>query len=422
MDKPNISVIGLGYVGLPVSVAFADAGYKVIGFDINKERIEQLKNNFDKTKEINTARLEKCNVNFTFVKSKLSNSNFHIITVPTPINEFKKPDFKHIISASELLAKLLKKNDIVVYESTVYPGATEEIAIPILEKISGMKINRDFSVGYSPERINPADPNHSFENIKKVVSASNLNALKIIEKVYGSVVKAGIYVASSIKVAEAAKVIENTQRDLNIALMNELVKIFDAMDISTNEVLEAASTKWNFLNFHPGLVGGHCIGVDPYYLIHKSQQIGVIPDLLISARKINDSMSSYFSMKIFNILNEKKVEINNSKILILGITFKENCPDTRNSKVVDLFKQLKTFRSNVDVYDPIVNVKEFKNEYGIDILNIPPKKYYDIVVITVGHQIFTDLGEKEIRKWCKPGGIIMDLKNTISKDEVDFTL
>jgi UDP-N-acetyl-D-galactosamine dehydrogenase len=235
-------------------------------------------------------------------------------------------------------------------------------------------------------------------------------------------VKAGIFVASSIKVAEAAKVIENTQRDLNIALMNELVKIFDAMDISTNEVLEAASTKWNFLNFHPGLVGGHCIGVDPYYLIHKSQQIGVIPDLLISARKINDSMSSYFSMKIFNILNEKKVEINKSKILILGITFKENCPDTRNSKVVDLFKELKTFRSNVDIYDPIVNVKEFKNEYGIDILNIPPKKYYDIVVITVGHQIFTDLGEKEIRKWCKSGGIIMDLKNTISKNEVDFTL
>ena len=250
-----------------------------------------------------------CNIYFTSDESKLSTSNFHIVTVPTPINEFKKPDFKYIISASEILAKLLKKNDIIVYESTVYPGATEEIAIPILEKISGMKINRDFSVGYSPERINPADPNHRFENIKKVVSATNLNALKIIEKVYGSVVKAGIYVASSIKVAEAAKVIENTQRDLNIALMNELVKIFDAMDISTNEVLEAASTKWNFLNFHPGLVGGHCIGVDPYYLIHKSQQIGVIPDLLISARKINDSMSSYFSMKIFNILNEKKVEL-----------------------------------------------------------------------------------------------------------------
>ena len=422
MDKPNISVIGLGYVGLPVSIAFDEAGFNVVGFDINKERIKQLKNNFDKTNEVKKNRLVECEINFTSVESKLTKSNFHIVTVPTPINEFKKPDFRHIISASELLAKSLKKNDIVVYESTVFPGATEEIAIPILENISGMKLNRDFSVGYSPERINPADPNHRFENIKKVVSASNLDALKIIERVYGIVVKAGIYVASSIKVAEAAKVIENTQRDLNIALMNEFVKIFDAMGVSTNDVLEAASTKWNFLNFHPGLVGGHCIGVDPYYLIYKSQQLGVIPDLLISARKINDSMSNYFAMKIFNALNEKQIEINNSKILILGITFKENCPDTRNSKVIDLVKELKSFRSSVDIYDPIVDVKEVYNEYGIDILNIPPKNYYNIVVITVGHQFFTNLGEKKIRKWCKPGGIIMDFKNTISKDEVDFTL
>jgi len=422
MKKQQISVIGLGYVGLPVSIAFDEAGYNVVGFDINKERIEQLKNNFDRTNEVNKTRLSKCKIYFTSEESKLTNSNFHIVTVPTPINEFKKPDFRYIISASELLAGLIKKNDIVVFESTVYPGATEEIAIPILEKISGMKLDRDFSVGYSPERINPADPNHRFENIKKVVSASNLDALKIIENVYGSVVKAGIHVASSIKVAEAAKVIENTQRDLNIALMNELVKIFDAIDISTNEVLEAASTKWNFLNFHPGLVGGHCIGVDPYYLIHKSQQLGVIPDLLISARKINDSMSNYFSMKIFNVLNEKKIEINKSKILILGITFKENCPDTRNSKVIDLVKELKSFRSSVDIYDPMVDVGDIKNEYGIDIINSPQNNYYDIIVITVGHQIFTDLGGKKIRKWCKKNGIIMDLKNTISKDEVDFKL
>ena len=422
MKKQQISVIGLGYVGLPVSIAFDEAGYNVVGFDINKERIEQLKNNFDRTNEVNKTRLSKCKIYFTSEEGKLTNSNFHIVTVPTPINEFKKPDFRYIISASELLAGLIKKNDIVVFESTVYPGATEEIAIPILEKISGMKLDRDFSVGYSPERINPADPNHRFENIKKVVSASNLDALKIIENVYGSVVKAGIHVASSIKVAEAAKVIENTQRDLNIALMNELVKIFDAIDISTNEVLEAASTKWNFLNFHPGLVGGHCIGVDPYYLIHKSQQLGVIPDLLISARKINDSMSNYFSMKIFNVLNEKKIEINKSKILVLGITFKENCPDTRNSKVIDLVKELKSFRSSVDIYDPMVDVDDIKKEYGIDIINSPPKSYYDIIVITVGHQIFTNLGAKKIKKWCKKNGIIMDLKNTIPKDEVDFKL
>mgnify|MGYP001268333120 CR=1 FL=1 len=422
MKKQQISVIGLGYVGLPVSIAFDEAGYNVVGFDINKERIEQLKNNFDRTNEVNKTRLSKCKIYFTSEEGKLTNSNFHIVTVPTPINEFKKPDFRYIISASELLAGLIKKNDIVVFESTVYPGATEEIAIPILEKISGMKLDRDFSVGYSPERINPADPNHRFENIKKVVSASNLDALKIIENVYGSVVKAGIYVASSIKVAEAAKVIENTQRDLNIALMNELVKIFDAIDISTNEVLEAASTKWNFLNFHPGLVGGHCIGVDPYYLIHKSQQLGVIPDLLISARKINDSMSNYFSMKIFNVLNEKKIEINKSKILVLGITFKENCPDTRNSKVIDLVKELRSFRSSVDIYDPMVDVDDIKKEYGIDIINSPPKSYYDIIVITVGHQIFTNMGAKKIKKWCKKNGIIMDLKNTIPKDEVDFKL
>ncbi len=422
MDKPNISVIGLGYVGLPVSVAFNEAGYKVVGFDTNKERIEQLKNNFDKTNEINVSRLAKCNVNFTTLESKLSSSNFHIVTVPTPINEFKKPDFKYIISASQLLGKILKKNDIIIYESTVYPGATEEIAIPILENFSGMKINKDFSVGYSPERINPADPNHRFENIKKVVSASNLNALKIIEDTYGKVVKAGIYVAPSIKVAEAAKVIENTQRDLNIALMNELVKIFDAMDISTNEVLKAASTKWNFLNFHPGLVGGHCIGVDPYYLIHKSQQIGFIPDLLISARKINDSMGKYFSMKIFNFLNENKVEIAASKILILGITFKENCPDTRNSKVLDIIKELKLFRSNVDIYDPVANKKEIKDEYNINVLDYPKENYYDLVVIAVGHQAFNDIGGKKIKMWCNSSGSIMDLKNTLPKHEADITL
>ncbi len=422
MEKKNISVIGLGYVGLPVSIAFDESGYNVVGFDLNKERINQLKNNFDKTNEINKKRLEKCNIDFTSAKNKLRKSNFHIVTVPTPINEFNKPDFKHIISASELLGKLLKKNDIIVYESTVYPGATEEIAIPILEKFSGMKINSDFSVGYSPERINPADPNHRFENIKKVVSSSNSNALKTIEDIYGDVVKAGIFAASSIKVAEAAKVIENTQRDLNIALMNELVKIFDTMGISTNEVLEAASTKWNFLNFHPGLVGGHCIGVDPYYLIHKSQQMGFIPDLLISARKINDSMGRYFSMKIFNFLNENSVEIANSKILILGITFKENCPDTRNSKVIDIIKELKSFRSNVEIYDPVANKKEIKNEYNINILDQPKENYYDLVVIAVGHQAFTDLGGQKIKMWCHPSGSIMDLKNTIPKHEADITL
>jgi len=422
MKKPTISVIGLGYVGLPVSIAFDEAGYNVIGFDLNKERIDQLVNNIDKTNEINEKRLLKSKVKFTVDENELGNATFHIVTVPTPIDEYNKPDFKYIIIASELLGKIIKKDHIVVYESTVYPGATEEIAIPILESISGMKINKDFSVGYSPERINPADPKHTFENIKKIVSASNSIALEKIEKVYADVVKAGIFSTSTIKVAEAAKVIENTQRDLNIAFMNELVKIFNAMELNTYEVLEAASTKWNFLNFRPGLVGGHCIGVDPYYLIHKSQQVGIIPDLLLSSRKINDSMSDYFANNILNILNDNKIDIVSAKILILGITFKEDCPDTRNSKVVDLINEIKSFRSKVDVYDPIANKNEIRKEFDIDLIDKPKVNKYELVVIAVGHQLFKNLGGKKIRTFCKKNGIIFDLKNTIPKNESDYSL
>ena len=422
MKKPTISVIGLGYVGLPVSIAFDEAGYNVIGFDLNKERIDQLVNHIDKTNEINEKRLIKSNVRFTVDENELGNATFHIVTVPTPIDEYNKPDFKYIITASELLGKIIKKNHIVVYESTVYPGATEEIAIPILESISGMKINKDFSVGYSPERINPADPKHTFENIKKIVSASNSIALGKIEQVYSDVVKGGIYTTRTIKVAEAAKVIENTQRDLNIAFMNELVKIFNAMELNTYEVLEAASTKWNFLNFSPGLVGGHCIGVDPYYLIHKSQQVGIIPDLLLSSRKINDRMSDYIANKILNILNDNKIDMVNAKILILGVTFKEDCPDTRNSKVVDLINEIKSFRSKVDVFDPIANKNEIRKEFDIDLIDKPKINTYELVVIAVGHQFFKNLGGKKIRTFCKKTGIIFDLKNTIPKNETDYSL
>ena len=403
-------------------IAFDEAGYNVIGFDLNRERIDQLVNNIDKTNEINEKRLLKSKVKFTVDENKLGNATFHIVTVPTPIDEYNKPDFKYIITASELLGKIIKKDHIVVYESTVYPGATEEIAIPILESISGMKINKDFSVGYSPERINPADPKHTFENIKKIVSASNSIALQKIEQVYSDVVKAGIYTTSTIKVAEAAKVIENTQRDLNIAFMNELVKIFNAMELNTYEVLEAASTKWNFLNFRPGLVGGHCIGVDPYYLIHKSQQVGIIPDLLLSSRKINDSMSDYFANNILNILNYNKIDMVSAKILILGITFKEDCPDTRNSKVVDLINEIKSFRSKVDVYDPIANKHEIRKEFDIDLIDKPKVNTYELVVIAVGHQFFKNLGGKKIRDFCKKNGIIFDLKNTIPKNETDYSL
>ena len=422
MKKPNISVIGLGYVGLPVAIAFNESRYKVVGLDLNEERIKQLKSNFDKTYEINEDRLKNCDINFTINPDKVSEADFHIVTVPTPIDEYNKPDFKYIISASRSLGKSIKKGDIVVYESTVYPGATEEIAVPIIENVSGMKINKDFSVGYSPERINPADPNHTFENIKKVVSASNLKALKLIKETYEDVVKAGVYIASSIKVAEAAKVIENTQRDLNIAFMNELAKIFNAMEIDTNEVLDAASTKWNFLNFRPGLVGGHCIGVDPYYLIHKSQQVGIIPDLLISARKINDAMSSFYARKVLAILNMSQIDMADAKILILGITFKEDCPDVRNSKVVDLINEIKSFRSKVDVYDPIACTKEIINISKTHIIDKPNKNTYDLIIIAVSHREFKKLGGSKIRVWCKPNGMILDLKNTIPKNETDFTL
>ena len=422
MRKPNISVIGLGYVGLPVAIAFDEAGYNVIGIDLNEERINQLKSNFDKTYEISEDRLINCDINFTINPNTVSDANFHIVTVPTPIDEYNNPDFRFIISASQLLGKEIKKGDIIVYESTVYPGATEEIAVPIIENISGMKINKDFSVGYSPERINPADPKHTFENIKKVVSASNSKALKLIKQTYGDVVKAGIYTASSIKVAEAAKVIENSQRDLNIAFMNELVKIFNAMEIDTNEVLDAASTKWNFLNFRPGLVGGHCIGVDPYYLIHKSKQVGIIPDLLISARKINDAMSSFYARKVLAILNRNQIDMADAKILILGITFKEDCPDVRNSKVVDLINEIQSFRSTVDVYDPIASKKEIINESKIHLIDKPKKGRYDLIIIAVGHREFKKLGGSKIRVWCKPNGMILDLKNSIPKNEADFTL
>ena len=417
-----VSVIGLGYVGLPVAVAFSKANYEVIGFDVDKKRIDELSSNFDKTGEISNNDLEDCKIILSSNPNSIKTANFHIVTVPTPIDDFKKPDLSYIKNACVMLGKVITEHDVVIIESTVFPGVTEDIVVPILEKYSGLKLNDDFGVGYSPERINPADVNHRFENIKKVVSASNTDSLKLIEKIYGSVVKAGIHSATSIKVAEAAKVIENTQRDLNIALMNELVKIFNALEIDTNDVLEAASTKWNFLPFRPGFVGGHCIGVDPYYLIYKSQQVGVIPDLLISARKINDGMSSYFGQKIIKVLNKNNYDLNKSKVLILGLSFKENCPDIRNSKIIDLILELKTFNLNIEIFDPIVDFSEVKKTLNLEILSNPAKNQYDLIVITVPHLTFKNLGIKKIRSWCKDNGLILDLKNTFPKDKVDYTV
>jgi len=422
IDNIKISVIGLGYVGLPVAVAFSKANYQVVGYDLKKERINRLKLYQDETGEVSSRELKKINIKFSYNCEDIKNSNFHIITVPTPIDEYKNPDLSFIENASETIGKIIKKNDIVIIESTVYPGVTEDVVVPILEKFSKLSLNKDFSVGYSPERINPADKTHKFENIKKVVSASNLQALDLIEKVYGSVIKAGIYKAPNIKVAEAAKVIENTQRDLNIAFMNELVKIFNSLDISTNDVLDAANTKWNFLPFKPGFVGGHCIGVDPYYLIHKSQQAGVMPDLLLSARKINDGMSNYFAQRIFKLLNEKKLNINESKILILGLSFKEDCPDIRNSKIFDLILELKKFNANVDVYDPLVDPINININFDFQMVLEPVKEKYDLVIITVPHSIFKKIGIKSLRSWCNVNGSIMDLKNTFEKKLVDYTV
>ena len=422
LKKIKISIVGLGYVGLPVAVAFKKKNFEVIGYDINKTRIRKLKNNEDETGEVSSEDLKETNIFFTSDFTQLSKANFHIITVPTPIDDYNNPDLTIIKNACETIGKIIKKNDFVIIESTVYPGVTEEIAVPIIEKHSKLKLNKDFSIGYSPERINPADKEHKFENITKVISASNKSALTQIDKVYKSVVKAGIYKASTIKVAEAAKVIENTQRDLNIAFMNELVKIFDALNINTSEVLDAAATKWNFLPFKPGFVGGHCIGVDPYYLIHKSKQMGVIPDLLMSVRKINDGMSKYFAQKILKILNEKNLNFNQSNILLLGLSFKENCPDIRNSKIFDLIEELENFNIKVDAYDPIVNSNEVKNKYDLQIEKMPKKGKYDLVVIAVSHNFFKDLGIKKIKLWCNKSGSTIDLKNTFSQALVDYSI
>lgn len=418
----KISVIGLGYVGLPVAVAFSKKKFDVIGFDINQSRIEKLQKYQDETGEVSKADLKNSKIFFTLNYKDLLKANFHIITVPTPIDEFNSPDLSLIKKACETVSKIIKKNDIIIIESTVYPGVTEDIVVPIIEKRSGYRLNKDFSIGYSPERINPADKKNKFETITKVISASNKNALIKMNKVYGSVVKAGIYTAPSIKVAEAAKVIENTQRDINIAFMNELVKIFNALDINTNEVLNAAATKWNFLPFRPGFVGGHCIGVDPYYLIHKSQQVGVIPDLLLSVRKINDGMSRYFAQRILKILNEKNINFNKSNILLLGLSFKENCPDIRNSKIVDLIEELKSFNINIDIYDPIVNSREVKAKLGLQIKSKPNNSKYDLVIITVPHKFYKDLGVHKIKLWCKKNGSLIDFKNTFPQKLVDYSI
>lgn len=390
----KISVIGLGYVGLPLAVAFSDK-FKVIGFDVNEKRVEELNKFNDKTLEID---LEKLKNAITNNKMKLSSNiddikecNFYIVSVPTPVDKNNRPDLTPLLKASQSVGSVLKKGDIVVYESTVYPGATEEECVPVLEKFSNLKFNEDFFCGYSPERINPGDKEHTITKIKKITSGSTKKVADIVDDVYASIIKAGTFKASSIKVAEAAKVIENTQRDINIAFVNELAMIFEKMHIDTTEVLKAAVTKWNFLKFNPGLVGGHCIGVDPYYLTHKAQELGYHPEIILAGRRINDNMGKYAANRVVKLMIKHDKKINKAKVLILGITFKENCPDIRNSRVIDVVKELKEFGCNVDVYDPWADKNEVLREYNLNLIEKLNLNNYDAVVLAVAHDEFKNL-------------------------------
>ena len=426
----KIAIIGLGYVGLPLAVEFGKK-YMTVGFDINQSRIDELNRGTDSTLEVAGDELKEVIASsqdfdddglfVTTNPDHLKNSDFYIITVPTPTDKNNRPVLTPLIKASETVGRVLKKGDYVVYESTVYPGATEEECIPVLEEVSGLKFNEDFFVGYSPERITPGDKKHTVTKILKVTSGSTPEAAKVIDKVYNSVITAGTFVAASLKVAEAAKVIENSQRDINIAFVNELSKIFNLMDIDTLEVLEAAGTKWNFLPFRPGLVGGHCIGVDPYYLAQKAQEVGYHPEIILAGRRLNDSMGQYVASEIIKLMIQKDIKVKGSKILMLGITFKENCPDIRNTKAIDVYRQLEQYSASMSLLDPWANVEEVKHEYGIDIVNKidDVDEKYDAVVLTVAHKEFLDM---DIHSLVKEGGVLYDVKSILPKDTVDGRL
>lgn len=422
----KIGIIGLGYVGLPLAVEMAKK-FDVIGFDINKKRIAELSQGMDNTLEIESdALLQVLNSNdgkgmrLTDDITALKSSNVYIVTVPTPIDKYNKPDFKPLISASETVGKVLNPGDIVVYESTVYPGATEEICIPVIEKLSGLTFNKDFYAGYSPERINPGDKEHTVSKILKIVSGSTPEVADRLEAIYNQVITAGTYKAKSIKVAEAAKVIENTQRDINIAFVNELAKIFNRLDIDTNDVLEAAGTKWNFLKFKPGLVGGHCIGVDPYYLAQKAGEVGYHPEMILAGRRLNDSMGSYVAEEVVKLMIRKDINIKNANILVMGVTFKENCPDIRNTKVVDVVHAFQDYHTNVVVYDPWADPEEIRHEYNLISVNrIPDDMLFDAVVLAVAHDEFKSCS---IRDYCKDNHVIYDIKGFLPKEMVDSRL
>ena len=421
-DDLAIAIIGLGYVGLPLAVEFGKI-HRTLGFDISQPRIEELRAGHDRTLEVEAEQLKQASrLSFTTQVDDLHACNFFIVTVPTPIDEHKQPDLTPLKMASQTVGQVLQPGAIVVFESTVYPGATEEVCVPILEQQSGLVFNQDFHVGYSPERINPGDKQHRLPSIKKVTAGSTPEAGEFIDQVYRKIITAGTFLTSSIKVAEAAKVIENTQRDVNIALINELALIFNRMHIDTLEVLEAAGTKWNFLPFRPGLVGGHCIGVDPYYLTHKAQAIGYNPEMILSGRRVNDAMGAYVADSVVKKMTQNKIHAVDAKILLLGFTFKENCPDVRNTRVIDIVHALTGYHAKVEVYDPWMDAQEAQQEYAISTVDVLQDNSYDAIIIAVAHQQFAQLGIEKIRALGKNQHILFDVKHVFSKQEVDARL
>lgn len=422
MQEVKIAVIGLGYVGLPLARLFSTK-FSTIGFDMNQQRVDGLMSGHDATLEVSDELLQEAIAKYGFRcttdLNEIKSCNFYVVAVPTPVDENNRPDLKPLWGASETVGKVISKGDIVVYESTVYPGVTEEECLPVVERVSGLKFNVDFFAGYSPERINPGDKEHTVEKIKKVTSGSTPEIADLVDEVYNSVLVNGTHKAPTIKVAEASKIIENSQRDVNIAFMNELAKIFNAMGIDTHDVIDAAASKWNFIKLSPGLVGGHCISVDPYYLIQKAQVYGVLPRVMSNARRLNDGMGAYVANQTIKAMNKKGVMIKDANILILGITFKENCPDIRNTKVVDIFHTLQEYTSNVTVYDPWADVESVKHEYGIDIVSNLPKRKYDAVILAVAHKEFLNL---DIKSLVKEVGVVYDVKGILDRNIIDGRL
>jgi UDP-N-acetyl-D-galactosamine dehydrogenase len=422
LEGTRIAIVGLGYVGLPLAVEFGKQ-YDTIGFDVRAARVEELRRGHDHTLEVNADELAAAaRLQYSASLDEIRGCNVYIVTVPTPIDSAKRPDLTPLVKASEAIGSVLKPGDIVVYESTVYPGCTEEVCVPILERQSGLVFNRDFFAGYSPERINPGDKQHRVTSILKVTSGSTREVADFVDRLYGSIITAGTHRASAIKVAEAAKVIENTQRDLNIALVNDLAKLFNRLGIDTLEVLEAAGTKWNFLPFRPGLVGGHCISVDPYYLTHKAQEVGHHPDVILAGRRTNDSMGEYIAGEVIRLMVRKGINPVRARILVLGLAFKENCPDLRNTRVVDIVGALRGYSAEVDIFDPWVDVAEAHHEYGLDLVDAPSTASYDAVIVAVGHRQFAELGSGGIRAFGKPACVLYDVKYVLPSETVDGRL